>query len=62
MLFRSGRNREVRRIWSAVGHEVSRLTRLRYGAVELPADLRAGEARTLPGALVDALDALALSA
>ena len=62
VVLHEGRNREVRRIWSAVGHEVSRLTRLRYGAVELPADLRAGEARALPGALVDALDALALSA
>ena len=59
VVLHEGRNREVRRIWSAVGHEVSRLTRLRYGTVELPADLRAGEARTLPGALVDALDALA---
>lgn len=47
-----GRNREVRRLWSAVGHEVSRLTRLRYGPVSLPEDLRPGEARVLPPALV----------
>ena len=61
VVLHEGRNREVRRIWSAVGHEVSRLTRLRYGAVELPPDLRAGEARTLPPALVSVLDALAPS-
>jgi 23S rRNA pseudouridine2605 synthase len=34
-----GRNREVRRLWEAVGHEVSRLTRIRFGTIELPKDL-----------------------
>lgn len=52
VILHEGRNREVRRLWSAVGHEVSRLTRLRYGPVGLPEDLRPGEARLLPSALV----------
>ena len=47
-----GRNREVRRIWGAVGHDVLRLARLRFGPVALPEDLRPGQSRLLPPALV----------
>jgi 23S rRNA pseudouridine2605 synthase len=41
-----GRNRQVRRMAAAIGHEVLRLERVRFGSLELGL-LRAGEARRL---------------
>ncbi len=50
-----GRNREVRRMFEAVGHAVSRLIRIRYGAMVLPRGLKRGACMEL-----DELDIRAL--
>ncbi len=42
-----GRNREVRRMWEAVGHVVSRLARIRYADIALDRAVRAGKCREL---------------
>jgi 23S rRNA pseudouridine2605 synthase len=43
-----GRNREVRRLWEAVGVQVSRLIRVRYGDIQLPKGLPRGGYTELP--------------
>lgn len=59
---REGRNREVRRLFEAAGHEVSRLKRLSYGPFLLPDDLGAGRSILLPKAAINsALESLDLA-
>ena len=50
-----GRNREVRRLFEHEGFEVSKLSRMRYGTVTLPNDLRAGDSIRLDSRGVDEL-------
>ncbi len=52
---KEGRNREVRRLWEAIGYEISRLIRTGYGPVELPRKLRRGKYEALTPVQVRAL-------
>ena len=47
---KEGRNREVRRLWEAIGYQVTRLIRTGYGPIDLPRKLRRGKYQALtPG-------------
>lgn len=52
---KEGRNREVRRLWEAVGLTVSRLIRVRYGTIVLERGLRPGKWRELTSSEIDTL-------
>src|SRR5579863_1452574 len=55
VILREGRNREVRRLWDAVGVTVSRLIRVRFGALNLPRNLPRGAWRDATQEEMDAL-------
>ena len=59
VLLVEGRNREVRRLWEAVGCEVSRLKRVRFGNVFLGARPLPGQWREVTGEELNELLALA---
>ncbi len=59
VILTEGRNREVRRLWEAVGIEVSRLIRVRFGPCNLPRERRLGEQWELSPQEIDQLRVLA---
>ena len=56
MVIMEGRTREVRRLWESQGLEISRLKRVRYGNVFLPANLKQGAYKELSKSEVNALE------
>ena len=55
VVLHEGRNREVRRLWEAMGFQVSRLKRISYGSVRLPSDVLRGQTRELPDTEIEAM-------
>ena len=59
VVLKEGRNREVRRLFEASGIMVSRLIRVRYGALAMPARLKRGDLEELEAGDVNAIVAAA---
>lgn len=57
VILKEGRTREVRRLWEHFGFKVSRLTRIRYGDIELPRAIRQGNFKELTDTEVTKLSA-----
>lgn len=55
LVLAEGRNREVRRLIEAVGGQVSRLIRVRYGPVPIPTGVPAGRGREIDAASLQML-------
>tara|TARA_B100001029_G_scaffold179078_1_gene187363 strand:- start:3574 stop:4299 length:726 start_codon:yes stop_codon:yes gene_type:complete len=58
MVIMEGRTREVRRLWESQNLEVSRLKRVRYGNLFLPASLRQGSYKELSKSEVNVIEHL----
>ena len=56
MVIMEGRTREVRRLWESQGLEISRLKRVRYGNLFLPAHLKQGSFKELSKSEISALE------
>lgn len=56
MVIMEGRTREVRRLWESQGLEISRLKRVRYGTLFLPASLKQGAFKELSKGEINALE------
>ena len=56
MVIMEGRTREVRRLWESQGLEISRLKRVRYGNLFLPANLKQGAFKELSKSEISALE------
>ena len=58
MVIMEGRTREVRRLWESQNLEVSRLKRVRYGDLFLPAKLQQGAYKELTKSEVKVIEHL----
>ena len=56
MVIMEGRTREVRRLWESQGLEISRLKRVRYGSLFLPASLKQGAFKELSKSEISSLE------